>query len=144
MNHELSNLMNIEKPVSMPVCCPLDPSNTNRAQDFFSYWKQGAALIGRGAFPMLPKHPATWADVQLASMPHLLKALHALDVPRRTLLLTMVCLANPGFATWMQREHGLHYGHMNACHLGSEIFQIVVGLLANHQEIQKTEKGAAR
>lgn len=142
MNHELSDLMAIEKPATTPSCCPLDPSNTNRAQDFFSYWKQGAALIGREAFPMLPERPRTWADVQLAIMPHLLKTLHALDVPRRTLLLTMICLGNPGFATWLQREHGLHYGHMNACHLGSEIFQIVVGLLANYRETPATEKGA--
>lgn len=83
---------------------------------------------------MLPERPRTWADVQLAIMPHLLKTLHALDVPRRTLLLTMICLGNPGFATWLQREHGLHYGHLNACHLGNEIFQIVVGLLANYHE----------
>jgi len=123
------------RPTDAPACCPLDPSNRDRAQDFFSYWKQGAALIGRDAFPLLTPRPATWADVQLASMPHLLKALHALDVPRRALLLTMVCLANPGFATWLQREHGLHYGHLNAGHLGSEIFQIVVGLLANQQAI---------
>ena len=117
---------------SVPACCPLDPSNPNRAQDFLHWWKQGAHLIGREAFPMLTPAARTLDDLQLASMPHVLKALNGLDIPRRALLLTMACLANPGWATWLQREKGLHYGHLTAAHLGDQIFQVVVGLLASH------------
>ena len=131
MNHELSDLMEIEKPRTTPLCGPFDlTSPTN----FFSFWKQGAALIGRDAFPLLSADDYTWSDVQLASMPHLMKTLNRLDIPRKALLLTMVCLANPGWATWLQREHGLHFGHLSAAYLGDEIFQVVIGLLANHPE----------
>lgn len=112
--------------------CPLDPSEQGRAQDFLFWWKRGANLIGREAFPMLTPTACTLEDLQLASMPHVLKHLNSLDIPRRVLLLTMACLANPGWATWLQREKGLHYGHLNAAHLGDQIFQVVVGLLASH------------
>lgn len=107
---------------------------TSQSTDFLDWWRQGAELIGTVAFPMLSPTANTWADLQLASMPHLLKALHVLDVQRRSLLLTMACLANPGWATWLQREFGLHYGHLGAAHLGDEIFTVVVGLLASYRD----------
>ncbi|MOA62503.1 hypothetical protein D3C78_1879440 [compost metagenome] len=63
----------------------------------------------------------------------MLKRLLVLDIPRRSLLLTMVSLAQPTWAHWIQREQGLHFGHLTASALGGEVFQVIVGLLANHR-----------
>lgn len=103
-----------------PERCPLD-SATGR--DFPRWWQRAAQLVE------LPQGQRD-LDVAGAGLALLLKRLQALDTPRRALLLTMACLANPQRAEWLQAEVGLHVGQLTATDLGAEVFQVLVGLLA--------------
>lgn len=109
------------------VACPMDPSNPNRPSDFRHWWSRAVALVG------LPAGTTT-RDLTVTGdgLSCLLKRLRALEAPQRCLLLAMACLTNPKSAHWLQREHGLHFGHLAASHLDTEVFQVLVGLLANH------------
>ena len=109
--------------------CPMDPGNTNRPADFDYWWRLAVALVG------LPVGTATRElTVQGEGLSCLLKRLRGLDAPRRSLLLSMACLTNPKSAHWLQREQGMHFGDLTANQLGSDVFQVLVGLLANHPE----------
>ncbi|MGK4311677.1 hypothetical protein ACSMFX_26295 [Pseudomonas mosselii] len=103
-----------------PERCPLD-SATGR--DFPRWWQRAAQLV---ELPLGQRD----LDVAGAGLALLLKRLQALDTPRRALLLTMACLANPQRADWLQAEVGLHVGQLTATDLGAEVFQVLVGLLA--------------
>ncbi|WP_273646849.1 hypothetical protein, partial [Pseudomonas aeruginosa] len=59
---------------------------------------------------------------------------HALDEPHQALLLTMLSLAGFKRSAWLHQEAGLEFGQLAACRLGNDVFQILVGLLANHRE----------
>lgn len=119
-----------------PQRCPLDTDNLEPELAFFYWWIRGAELVGVEAFPMLawPKNVRSWTELPPADRPTVMKRLNALDTPRRALLLTMVCLAEPAWADWLSAEHGLHFGHLAACRLDTEVFQVVVGLLANYRD----------
>ncbi len=131
MNHELSNLMEIEKPRTAPQCCPLDTSNLRPAIDFPHWWQRAAVLVGLPASAGLES--VSVAGVGLA---HLQKRLHSLDTPRRALLLAMACLVNPDSAQWLQREHGLHFGQLAAGQLDGNVFPVLIGLLATFPTIE--------
>jgi len=119
-----------------PERCPMDADNLTPEVDFFYWWVRGAQVVGADAFPMLawPKSVTTWRDLPPADRPTVMKRLNALGTPHRALLLTMVCLADPQWAEWLSAEQGLHFGHLAACRLDADVFQIVVGLLANYRE----------
>jgi len=121
-----------------PQRCPLDMDTDNLDADlrFFYWWQRGTELVGAEAFPMLnwPNSVSTWTDLPPADRPTVMKRLNALDTPRRVLLLTMVCLAEPKWADWLSAEQGLNFGHLAACRLDTEVFQVVVGLLANYRD----------
>lgn len=108
-----------------PQRCPLDSKYLNAAQDFPHWWQRAAVLVGL---------PADYQPCALAmagsGQPLLLKRLQTLDTPRRALLLTMACIANPQRADWLQGEVGLHFGQLTATDLGTDVFQVLVGLLA--------------
>lgn len=125
MYQNLSNLMETEKPRTAPLRCPLEAVHLNPARDFPHWWQSAAGLVDLPV-DILP------TDLTLAgaAQPLLLKRLQALDSPRRALLLTMACLANPQRADWLQAEVGLHFGQLTATDLGTEVFQVLVGLLA--------------
>jgi hypothetical protein len=108
-----------------PERCPLDAAHLNPAQDFPHWWQRAAVLVGLPA----DYQPRALAMVS-AGQPLLLKRLQALDTPRRALLLTMACMANPQRADWLQTEVGLHFGQLTSADLGTEVFQVLVGLLA--------------
>ncbi|MDG9784355.1 hypothetical protein [Metapseudomonas otitidis] len=103
-----------------PERCPLDPV---RGRDFPRWWQRAAQLV---ELPLGQRD----LDVSGTGLAPLLKRLQALDTPRRALLLTMACLANPQRAEWLQAEVGLHVGQLTATDLGAEVFQVLVGLLA--------------
>lgn len=114
---------------SAQAACPMDPSNTNRQADFHYWWRHAVALVG------LPSGTATHdLTVQGDGLPCLLKHLRSLDTSRRCLLLAMACLTNPKSAHWLQREQGLHFGDLAAHQLSTEVFQVLVGLLANYDD----------
>lgn len=117
-----------------PERCPMDIENLNPKADFLTWWMRGAELVGVDAFPMLawPQNVRTWRDLPPADRPTVMKRLNSLDTPRRVLLLTMACLAEPQWADWLQREQGLHFGDLVHHQLGTEVFQVLVGILANH------------
>lgn len=123
---------------SLPNCCPLDPINPARCADFKHFWRCAVDLVGLPARTADLLGGADSYRITCLELSVLLKALNTLDVPRRALLLVMICLQVPSTATWLHREHGLHFGHLNAHDLGNEIFQIVVGLLANHCATPRT------
>ncbi|MCY1382417.1 hypothetical protein D9M69_704390 [compost metagenome] len=109
-----------------PQRCPLDTTHLRPDLDFPHWWQRAAVLVG------LPAH-AEPSDLSLTGigLSQLLKQLRSLDDSRRALLLTMACLANPDRADWLQREQGLHFGQLTAADLGTDVFQVLVGLLAN-------------
>ncbi|MGN7840791.1 hypothetical protein ACTJJX_02475 [Pseudomonas sp. 22490] len=132
MNHELSNLMEIEKPRTAPQCCPLDASNLRPAIDFPHWWQRAAVLVGLPASAGLES-----VSVVGAGLPLLLKRLFSLDdLSRRALLVTMACLVNPDSAAWLCRETGFHFGQLAAGQLDDEVFQVLVGLLATFPTIK--------
>lgn len=103
-----------------PQRCPLD---AEAALDFPRWWQRAAQLV---------ELPLGQRDLSMAGygLAQLLKRLQALDTPRRALLLTMACMANPQRADWLQAEVGMHVGQLTAADLGPEVFQTLVGLLA--------------
>jgi len=111
--------------LTAPPRCPLDLEAINPAQDFPYWWQRAAVLAGL---------PADYQPRALAlagaGQPMLLKRLQNLDASPRALLLAMACLANPTRADWLQAEVGLHFGQLTAADLGTEVFQVLVGLLA--------------
>lgn len=109
-----------------PERCPMDIEHMNPARDFPRWWQRAAQLVD---LPLGQRD----LDVAGAGLALLLKRLQALDTPRRALLLTMACLANPQRADWLQAEVGLHVGQLTATDLGAEVFQVLVGLLATFQ-----------
>ncbi|HBO5298364.1 TPA: hypothetical protein L4W52_000372 [Pseudomonas aeruginosa] len=125
MYQHLSNLMEAEKPRTAPLRCPLEAVHLDPSRDFPHWWKRAARLVDLPA-DILP----TALTLAGAAQPLLLKRLQVLDSPRRALLLTMACLANPQRAAWLQAEVGLHVGQLTATDLGAEVFQVLVGLLA--------------
>jgi hypothetical protein len=131
MNHELSDLMAIEQPAAAPACCPLDTANLRPDLDFLHWWQRAAELVGLPLIAARGPGDVSVAGVGLAAV---LKRLNELDIPRRALLLTMVSLGLPHSGHWITREHGLHFGHLAACRLDGEVFQVLVGLLANYRE----------
>jgi len=106
-----------------PQRCPLDLEAQNLSLDFPHYWQRAAVLAN------LPQSMRE-LDIAGAGLARLLKRLHSLDTPRRALLLTMACMANPQRAAWLQAEVGMHVGQLTAADLGPEVFQTLVGLLA--------------
>lgn len=118
--------MNAHSALTRSVACPMDPINPNRSSDFRHWWRRAVELVG------LPL--GTTPDdlsVSGAGLPCLLKRLATLGLPRRCLLLTMACLANPQSAHWLQREQGLHFGQLSDAALEHDVFQVLVGMLAN-------------
>lgn len=125
MNQHLSNLMEIEKPRTAPLRCPLEAVHLDPARDFPHWWQRAARLVDLPTDTLPTDLTLAGAGLQL-----LLKSLQVLDSPRRALLLTMACLANPQRADWLQAEVGLHFGQLTSTDLGTDVFQVLVGLLA--------------
>lgn len=100
-------------------------------QDFGQCWHRAVVLVG---LPDGLSVAAGLAELSIAGtgLAALLKRLQTLDAPRRALLLTMACMANPTRADWLQGEVGLHFGQLTATDLGAEVFQVLVGLLATY------------
>ncbi|HCF4327091.1 hypothetical protein I5K02_18935 [Pseudomonas aeruginosa] len=116
------------------VCGPFDLASSTAHQDFLYWWRRGAKLL---RLPQLqPRQDRHWEvpDIDDDQLPQMLKALHALDEPRQALLLTMLGLAGFKRSAWLSQEAGLEFGQLAACRLGHDVFQVMVGLLANHRE----------
>ncbi|HBO2066917.1 TPA: hypothetical protein L4G57_000550 [Pseudomonas aeruginosa] len=113
---------------------PFDLASSTAHQDFLYWWRRGAKLL---RLPQLqPRQDRHWEvpEIEDAQLPRMLKALHALDEPRQALLLTMLGLAGFKRSAWLHQEAGLEFGQLAACRLGHDVFQVMVGLLANHRE----------
>ncbi len=108
-----------------PQRCPLDTANLRPDLDFPHWWQRAAVLVG-----MATDTQVIDLSVIGPGMGRLLKRLQEMDTPRRALLLAMACLANPHAADWLQREQGMHFGQLTATDLGTDVFQVLVGLLA--------------
>ncbi|NBF12940.1 hypothetical protein [Pseudomonas sp. Fl4BN1] len=128
--HSPEHVFNIGESKMPALNAPVRAEMSAQSLDFAHCWQQAVELVGlSSSVPMI----TTMRELSIAGggLSPLLKRLHSLDTPRRALLLTMACMANPKRAEWLQGEVGLHFGQLTAADLGTEVFQVLVGLLAS-------------
>ncbi|MCK9818276.1 hypothetical protein M1B35_30185 [Pseudomonas sp. MAFF 302046] len=125
-----AHVFNVGEPKMTALNTPARSEMPPKPLDFAHCWQQAVELVGlSSAVPLV----TTLKELSIAGagISPLLKRLQSLDTPRRALLLTMACMANPKRADWLQGEVGLHFGQLTAADLGTEVFQVLVGLLAS-------------
>ncbi len=113
---------------------PFDLASSTAHQDFLYWWRRGAKLL---RLPQLQPRPGpSLGSPRDRGRPAAADAESAAR-PGRAPPGAAANDARPGRVQalgWLHQEAGLEFGQLAACRLGHDVFQVMVGLLANHRE----------